>query len=140
MKLKSVVEGIGKRLGECFPDKLISVDNIPANADGNFFLNIIEQSANEGISARRSRAFRFDVVYFSAKDDKYAFLDWVDAMHNALREFAVEGQIVRAKNRNTHAEDMAYHFLFEVSAEYIEIDYDAENTMDNLEVGIEEKQ
>ncbi len=132
MKLKELAEGIGKRLGERFPGKLMYVDKIPAEADGNFSLQIIGHRAKSGISARKSRSFNFDVMYFSSADDKYDFLEWSDAMHEALGAFEAGGQLVRAINRAARSEDMVYHFLFEINVEYVE--YEPGETMLNLEV------
>lgn len=136
MKLRELVQGIGTLAAELFPGKLMYVDEIPADAEGNFFLAITEQRGSDGISARRSRFVGFDLMYFSEAGDGFSFLEWADIMQDGMKLIRAGEFTLHTSSRRALNEDMVYHFLFDISAEYIEYTPQGEK-MEHLEAGIE---
>lgn len=132
MKLTELVQGIGGRLGELFPERLMYVDKIPAEADGNFLLNIISAGGRRGISSRKSRAVSFDLLYFSRANDKLDFMEWSDTMHELFTDIDAGGQIFHTKDRTARCDDMVFHFLFAVDVSYIE--FEQGELMEKLEL------
>jgi hypothetical protein len=136
MKLKELVQGIGQKLEALFPGKLMFVDKIPSEADGNFFLEIIAQRGADGICAQRSRGVSFDLMYFSGLDDRFSFPEWADILQDGMKLVQAGVFLVRTSERTASCEEMVYHFLFSVDVNYIE--YETGETMLNLEVNADE--
>ena len=137
MKITGLVEGIGQQLMSAFPGKLMYVENVRAESDGQFFLEIIELSGSDGISARKNRTALLDILYFSKSNDGLDFAQWADTMQGSFCTVTAGGQLLHTRTRRAHAEDMVYHFEIEVTAEYIE--YDPAETMLGLGVKVNEK-
>ena len=135
MKITELAQGIGKQLAELFPDRLMFVDRIPAEADGQFFLNVVEVRDDVGISSRRTRSATLDLLYFSRADDRIAYFEWAEKLCEGFRTVKAGEQLLHTRARRTHAEEMVYHFIFEIGAEYVE--FEETQTMARLEVAIE---
>jgi len=131
MKISDIARDIGRRLKTAFPESVMYVDDIPADAEGNFLLVITEITGGEGIIPRRKRSVSFDVVYFSKPRDALAFADWAELMEDTLRTLSGEGQLFHTSERSAVRTDMQYHYMFTVSSDFLE--YTPGETMETLE-------
>lgn len=132
MKISEICRDIGRKIREKFPDSLVFAEDIPRDAEGNFLIVISEISGGGGIFPRKKRSVSFDIVYFSKPRDTLGFADWSAIMEETLAVLKADGQIFHTANRSAVRTDMQFHYMFTVSAEYIE--YETETPeMDMLE-------
>lgn len=135
MTISDIIRDIGRRLKAVFPESAMYTDDIPAGAEGNFLLVISEITGGSGISARKKRGASFDLIYFSKPRDAVRFADWAAVAENTLGTLSCEGRLVRTAGHNAVQTDMQYHFMFTVSADYIE--YEPGEPMEEMEATIE---
>lgn len=120
MKVSELCRDIGRRLKEAFPESVMYIEDIPHGAEGNFLLVISEIADDRGITPRKKRSASFDVVYFSKPRDTTGFADWAERMENALCILSTDGQLFHMESRSAVRTDMQYHYMFTVSADYID--------------------
>ena len=120
MKISEICRDIGRKIREKFPDSLVFAEDIPRNAEGNFLIVISEISGGGGIFPRKKRSVSFDIVYFSKPRDTLGFADWSAIMEETLAVLNADGQIFHTANRSAVRTDMQFHYMFTVSAEFIE--------------------
>ncbi len=120
MKVSELCRDIGRRLKEAFPESVMYIEDIPHGAEGNFLLVISEIADDKGITPRKKRSASFDVVYFSKPRDTTGFADWAERMENTLTVLSAGNQLFHAANRNAVRTEMQYHYIFTVSADYID--------------------
>ena len=120
MKISEICRDIGRKIREKFPDSLVFAEDIPRDAEGNFLIVISEISGGGGIFPRKKRSVSFDIVYFSKPRDTLGFADWSAIMEETLVVLNADGQIFHTANRSAVRTDMQFHYMFTVSAEYIE--------------------
>ncbi len=53
MTLNNFLEAVASKLGEIWPDRKVYVDEIPKDADGQFFVGIIESGQEKHLDRRR---------------------------------------------------------------------------------------
>ena len=124
MKISEICHDIGRRIREKFPDSMVFAEDIPSDAEGNFLIVISEISGGGGIFPRKKRSVSFDIVYFSKPRDTLGFADWSAIMEETLVVLNANGQIFHTANRSAVRTDMQFHYMFTVSAEFI--DYSTE--------------
>ena len=124
MKISEICRDIGRRLKVAFPDSLAFAEDIPRDAEGNFLIVISEISGGGGIFPRKKRSVSFDIVYFSKPRDTLVFADWSAIMEETLVVLNADGQIFHTANPSAVRTDMQFHYMFTVSAEFI--DYSTE--------------
>ena len=124
MKISEICRDIGRKIRERFPDSLVFAEDIPRDAEGNFLIVISEISGGGGIFPRKKRSVSFDIVYFSKPRDTLGFADWSAIMEETLVALNANGQIFHTANRSAVRTDMQFHYMFTVSAEFI--DYSTE--------------
>ena len=66
MTLNDFLEAIAKKLIARWPVRHVFVNRIPAEADGNFYVRVIETTQEQKLDRRRVRTTRFEVCYLQA--------------------------------------------------------------------------
>lgn len=64
MTLNNFIEAIAGKLAGVWPDRKVYVDEIPKDADGQFFVGIIESGQEAHLDRRRKRSIQIEVLYF----------------------------------------------------------------------------
>ena len=114
MTVNSFIRATAVKLGKLSPGKLVYTDEIPANADGNFFVRCIDQQHEKRLDRRRRRFYSFEVLYFQKADDPIVFNDWAEQMYSNFEQLTCEGRVFHLTN--AHAEDGddgVFHFIFD---------------------------
>lgn len=68
MTLNDFLEAIAKKLIARWPVRHVFVNRIPAEADGNFYVRVIETTQEQKLDRRRVRTTRFEVCYTYDQD------------------------------------------------------------------------
>lgn len=89
MTLNDFLEAIAKKLIARWPDRHVYVNRIPAQADGNFYVRVIESTQEQKLDRRRVRTTRFEVCYLQADRDNLAFNVWLEAMLDDFEHLSV---------------------------------------------------
>ena len=76
MTLNDFLEAIAKKLIARWPVRHVFVNRIPAEADGNFYVRVIETTQEQKLDRRRVRTTRFEVCYLQAE----AMLDYFETL------------------------------------------------------------
>ena len=89
MTLNNFLEAVAKKLVGLWSDRHVYVDEIPGNADGNFFVGIIETSQEKKLDRRRKRKVQFEVLYFLKSKENQEFNDWAETMFDEFESLSV---------------------------------------------------
>lgn len=89
MTLNDFLEAIAKKLIARWPVRHVFVNRIPAEADGNFYVRMIETTQEQKLDRRRVRTTRFEVCYLQADRDNLAFNTWLEAMLDDFETLSV---------------------------------------------------
>ena len=139
MTLNYFLQAIANKLKELYPNKTTYLGEIPRDADGNFYVRLIDSSQEKHLDRRRKRTLQFEVLYFCSDRDTESFLDWSEVMYDNFERLTVEtGEGVRSialKNHKAHDNNntMMYQFLFDAEFYFI-LKADELPTMETLEV------
>lgn len=110
MTLNDFLEAIAKKLIARWPVRHVFVNRIPAEADGNFYVRVIETTQEQKLDRRRVRTTRFEVCYLQADRDNLSFNTWLEANSVIERTFKLEEQAAlieeRIKVANHRIEDL----------------------------------
>lgn len=127
MTLNNFVRAAAGRLGELWPGRHVHVDCIPQNADGHFFLGVVDSGQGQELDRRRRREMQFQVLYFLGRADNMGYLDWAEAMYDGFRWLEVpDGDAVRRvrlKECRARADSgqRYYQFLFRADLVFWEV-------------------
>ena len=114
MTVNSFIRAAAVRLGELFPGRLVYTDEIPANADGNFFVRCIDQQHERKLDRRRRRFYSFEILYFQKEKDALVFNDWAETMYNSMEQLTCEGASFHLTNAHAeNGDDGVFHFVFD---------------------------
>ncbi|SBV94353.1 hypothetical protein KL86CLO1_10502 [uncultured Eubacteriales bacterium] len=122
MTLEHLVRAAGQRLQELWPERKVRVDKIPKDADGSFFLGVIDSDHDGELDRRFRRSARFEVCYFLQSEDNLDYLAWAETMYDSFRVLEVNDgdRIRRVKLINRKArqdsDQRYYQFLFDVES------------------------
>ena len=139
MTLNYFLQAIANKLKELYPNKTTYLGEIPRDADGNFYVRLIDSSQEKHLDRRRKRVLQFEVLYFCSDRDTESFLDWSEVMYDNFERLTVEtGEGVRSialKTQKAHDNNntMMYQFLFDAEF-YFVLKADELPTMETLEV------
>lgn len=89
MTLNDFLEAIAKKLIARWPVRHVFVNRIPAEADGNFYVRVIETTQEQKLDRRRVRTTRFEVCYLQADRDNLSFNTWLEAMLDDFETLSV---------------------------------------------------
>lgn len=122
MTLANFLSAIAQKLTELWPDRLVYAGEIPQNADGQFFIGIIESGQEKRLDHRRTRTIQFEVLYFLRSKDTMAFQAWAEAMYDnfdtlTVKEDGEKARVVHLTGQKARPDDNArvYQFLFDAS-------------------------
>ena len=99
MTLANFLSAIAQKLAGIWPGRLVYTGEIPQDADGQFFVGIIESGQEKRLDRRRTRTIQFEVLYFLRSKDVMAFQAWAEAMYDnfdalMVREDAEKTRVV----------------------------------------------
>ena len=114
MTVNNFIRAVAVKLGELYPDRLVYTDEIPAVADGNFFVRCIEQQHEKRLDRRRRRFYSFEILYFQRERDTMLFNDWAEKMYSNFERLACEGRLFHLTNAHAeNGDDGVFHFVFD---------------------------
>lgn len=126
MTLQAFIEAVAEKLTALWPGRLVFVDEIPKDADGNFFVRLVDSSEDHLLDRRRSRTLHFEVLYFLRQKETIPFLQWAEAMYDAfsvlrVRETPETTRGVYLSGREARRNDnlAAYQFTFDARFQYV---------------------
>jgi hypothetical protein len=120
--LEHMIRAAAQRLRELWSDRRVYVDKMPRDADGNFFLGVIDSDQDGELDRRFRRSVRFQVSYFLQSEDNLDYLAWAETMYDAFRVLEVgdgdQVRRVRLINRKARmdSDERYYQFLFDVES------------------------
>lgn len=89
MTLNNFLESIAVKLVGLWPDRHVFANEIPKNADGNFFVRVVDTSQERKLDRRRRRTVQFEVLYFLASKDNLEFNEWAETMFDEFESLSV---------------------------------------------------
>ena len=89
MTLNNFLESIAVKLVGLWPDRHVFANEIPKNADGNFFVRVVDTSQERKLDRRRRRTVQFEVLYFLASKDNMKFNEWAETMFDEFESLSV---------------------------------------------------
>ena len=90
MTLNNFTEAIAAKLSALWPDRKVYVDEIPKDADGQFFVGIIESEQEKHLDRRWKRSIQFEVLYFLKSKENMEFNAWAEAMYDQFETLTVQ--------------------------------------------------
>lgn len=127
MTLNDFMQAAGERLESLWPDREVKVDKIPRDADGCFFLGLLESSQSRKLGRRYLRPMSFQVLYFLKSEDILSYQEWAEAMYDGFRLLEVPDGVatrtVRPKNCSARQDSNQryYQFLFDLDLIFLEV-------------------
>ena len=122
MTQNDFLRAIARKLDALWPDRKVYANQIPANADGNHYVRIIETTYEKLLDRRRKTSIQFEVLFFAREDDNMSFHDWSEMMHYnfellKVADGSAEGRLVHLTGRRSMRNDnlMAYQFMFDAN-------------------------
>lgn len=90
MTLNNITEAVAGKLLKIWPGREVYGDEIPKDADGQFFVGIIESDQEKHLDRRRKRLVQVEVLYFLRDHDPTAFQDWAEEMYDNFETLTVK--------------------------------------------------
>ena len=90
MTLNNFTEAIAAKLAALWPGRKVYVDEIPKDADGQFFVGIIESGQEAHLDRRRKRSIQFEVLYFLKSKENMEFNAWAETMYDQFETLVVQ--------------------------------------------------
>ena len=139
MTLNNFLRAIAAELTEIWPDRRVYVDKIPKDADGNFFVGIIESNQDSRLDRRCQRDIQFEVLYFLRTDENMAFNDWAESMYDNFEDLSVvesedKVRLIHLTNQKARKDGDArvFQFLFDAKFSFVNAENNP-NRMESLE-------
>lgn len=120
MTLNDFLEAIAKKLIARWPVRHVFVNRIPAEADGNFYVRVIETTQEQKLDRRRVRTTRFEVCYLQADRDNLSFNTWLEAMLDDFETLSVFRSL-RLTNiaANQDGDERFFSFRFDARLNFV---------------------
>lgn len=139
LTLKNFIKAITEKLEKLYPEKIVHIGEIPREADGNFYVRLLDSSQEKHLDRRRKRHLQFEVLYFCVDRDTLEYLDWAEVMYDNFEQLTVavgsEGETRTVCLRNQKAYDnkntAMYQFLFDADF-YFVLKAEDESLMETL--------
>jgi len=97
MTLNRFLEAVAMKLVGLWPDRHVFVNEIPKDADGSFFVGVIEATQERKLDRRRKRHVQIEVLCFLASKDNLEFNDWAESMIDNFEALSVyEKSVIEA--------------------------------------------
>ena len=123
MTLNNFVEAIAGKLVDLWPDRNVYDGEIPKDADGHFFVRIIESDQEKKLDRRRRRTIQFEVLYFLKSKDTADFNEWAEAMYDnfetlTVKETDEKTRTIRLTNQKARPDNNSRVFQFTFDADF----------------------
>lgn len=134
MTLNNFLESIAVKLVGLWPDRHVFANEIPKNADGNFFVRVVDTSQERKLDRRRRRTVQFEVLYFLASKDNLEFNAWAETMFDEFESLSVHEKtefvngvekdvrrVIRLTNVSARKDDdqRVFQFLFDADFHFV---------------------
>lgn len=134
MTLNNFLESIAVKLVGLWPDRHVFANEIPKNADGNFFVRVVDTSQERKLDRRRRRTVQFEVMYFLASKDNLEFNVWAETMFDEFESLSVHEKtefvngvekdvrrVIRLTNVSARKDDdqRVFQFLFDADFYFV---------------------
>lgn len=134
MTLNNFLESIAMKLVGLWSDRHVFVNEIPKEADGNFFVRVIDTSQEKKLDRRRRRTVQFEVLYFLASKDNMKFNEWAETMFDEFESLSVHEKtefvngvekdvrrVIRLTNVSARKDDdqRVFQFLFDADFYFV---------------------
>lgn len=134
MTLNNFLESIAVKLVGLWPDRHVFANEIPKNADGNFFVRVVDTSQERKLDRRRRRTVQFEVLYFLASKDNLEFNAWTETMFDEFESLSVHEKtefvngvekdvrrVIRLTNVSARKDDdqRVFQFLFDADFYFV---------------------
>lgn len=139
MTLNNFLEAVAAKLISLWPEKKVYVNEIPKDADGQFFVGTIESGQEKHLDRRRKRTVQLEVLYFLKSKDTIDFNAWAESMYDNFETLTIveterKTRKVKLTNLKARSDNDAhvFQFLFDASFFFVIADNGGE-LMENLE-------
>lgn len=145
MTLNNFVEAIAAKLTAIWPERKVYVGEIPQNADGQFYVGIIESEQEKHLDRRRKRTIQFEVLFFLKTKDNTDFNTWAESMYDnfetlTVKETDQKNRTIRLINQSAKPNKNARVYQFTFDADFFFVLTPEElPLMENLELTEEVK-
>lgn len=120
MTMNNLLEAVAAKLTGIWPDRNVYVDEIPQQADGQFFVGMAGSKQERLLDRRRKRTISLEVLYFLTSKDNMGFNHWAETMYNNFETLSVRedsGHVSRLRLTNQQtvrgSDTRAFQFLFD---------------------------
>ena len=123
MTLNNFIEAIAGKLAGVWPDRKVYVDEIPKDADGQFFVGIIESGQEAHLDRRRKRSIQIEVLYFLKSKENMEFNAWAEEMYDQFETLTVKEtdqktRTIRLTNHRARPDKNARVYQFTFDADF----------------------
>lgn len=123
MTLNNFIEAIAGKLAGVWPDRKVYVDEIPKDADGQFFVGIIESGQEAHLDRRRKRSIQIEVLYFLKSKENMEFNAWAEEMYDQFETLTVKEtdqktRTIRLTNQRARPDKNARVYQFTFDADF----------------------
>lgn len=128
MTINHFLESIAETLRTLWPNRHVFTDEIPKDADGNFYVRVIDSAQSHELDRRFKRGASFEVLYFRDDKDAMGFLDFSETMYDNFRILRVvnggarRGVHLRNQAARANSGAHAYQFTFDVDFIFWEVE------------------
>ena len=129
LTLVNFIKAITAKLNELYPDRVVHIGEIPREADGNFYIRLVDSSQQKHLDRRRKRVLQFEVLYYCKERDTVKFLEWAEAMYENFERLTVaagsggsgESRSIALKNQKAYENrnTMMYQFMFDAEFHFV---------------------
>ena len=125
IELNDFIEAIAGKLRTLWPERKVYDDKIPAEANGSFFVGLIDVEQHKRLDRRRLRSMQFEVLYFLCPGDMLTFRAWAESMldHFEYLSVSCEGDVRLIRTQNMQAsvnsDAHAYQVVFDVDLDFV---------------------
>lgn len=123
MTLNNFLEAVALKLTALWPGRKVYVGEIPKDADGQFFVGIIESGQEKHLDRRKKRTIQLEVLYFLKSKDIMSFHACSEAMYDNfetldVKEAGDKKRTIRLTNQKARPDANARVFQFLFDADF----------------------
>lgn len=114
MTAEAIINAVADKLAALWPERKVRVDEVPADADGHYFVSLETPAQKRELAQRHRRTSTVSVVYFTKKHENMAYHAWAETMFQNFDTLDVAGQLYYPINQHAEQTGREYHFLFDL--------------------------
>lgn len=137
MKYGAIFSAIAAAVHRAFPNKPIYINEIPANADGAIFIRMVEAAVID-LGNRKRYTPMFEISYYLADGDTFAYNEWLDGIFSELQSIAVEEKVLMTFDKRARHDTDSRSYQFTFSLDYSLYTIYGGEMMRNLKTNITE--